>query len=173
MTRTSFAFLLFASLLISLALPINSAIAKKGVSGFPVPRYVSLRSDKVNLRQGPGKDYAIKWVFKRINLPIEVIAEYEHWRKVRDSQGTEGWVFHRMLTGRRTALITPSKTKQDVTFLYSAASNKSQPTAKVESGVLASVSECNGQWCLIEALRISGWIKQSLLWGVYPGEKVK
>ena len=76
-------------------------------TGLPVPRYVSLKSDRVNLREGPSKDHRTSWVFQRAGLPVEIIAEFETWRRIRDSEGTEGWVLHSLLSGRRTALVTP------------------------------------------------------------------
>ncbi len=82
---------------------------KGSASGLPVPRYVSLKSDRVNLREGPSKDHRTVWVFQRAGLPVEITAEFEIWRKVRDSEGTEGWVLHSLLSGRRTALVAPWK----------------------------------------------------------------
>jgi len=76
-------------------------------TGLPVPRYVSLKTDRVNLREGPSKDHRTAWVFQRAGLPVEIIAEYETWRRIRDSEGTEGWVLHSLLSGRRTALVMP------------------------------------------------------------------
>ena len=71
------------------------------------PRYVSLKTDRVNLREGPSKDHRTAWVFQRAGLPVEIVAEYETWRRIRDSEGTEGWVLHSLLSGRRTALVMP------------------------------------------------------------------
>ena len=78
-------------------------------SGLPVPRYVSLKSDRVNLREGPSKDHRTTWVFQRAGLPVEITGEFEIWRKVRDSEGAEGWVLHSLLSGRRTVLVAPWK----------------------------------------------------------------
>ena len=79
------------------------------VTGLTLPRYASLKTDRVNLREGPSKDHATKWVFQRAGLPVEITAEFETWRKVRDSEGAEGWVLHSLLSGRRTALVAPGK----------------------------------------------------------------
>ncbi len=78
-------------------------------TGLPVPRYVSLKSEHVNLREGPSKDHATKWIYQRAGLPVEIIAEYETWRRIRDSEGAEGWVLHSLLSGKRTALVSPWK----------------------------------------------------------------
>lgn len=140
-------------------------------SGLPVPRYVSLKSDRVNLREGPSKDHRTVWVFQRAGLPVEITAEFEIWRKVRDSEGTEGWVLHSLLSGRRTALVTPWKKGID-SVLYSKASLKSAPVAKLQPNVIASVRGCDGAWCRISGEGFDGFIQQSDLWGVYPNEKI-
>ena len=141
-------------------------------SGLPVPRYVSLKSDRVNLREGPSKDHRTIWVFQRAGLPVEITAEFEIWRKVRDSEGSEGWVLHSLLSGRRTALVAPWKKGTD-SMLYSKAGTKSEPVAKLQSNVIASVRVCDGSWCRISGEGFDGYIEQSNLWGVYPNEKIE
>ena len=86
-------------------------------SGLPVPRYVSLKSDHVNVRAGPTKDNDVAWVYTRSGLPVEITAEFENWRRVRDSEGAEGWVYHSLLSGRRTAVVT-MKSKDELAPLY-------------------------------------------------------
>ncbi len=141
------------------------------VSGLPVPRFVSLKFDKVNLREGPSKDHRTTWIYERAGLPMEVTAEFGTWRKVRDSDGTEGWVLHTALSGRRTALVAPWK-KDDVFTLYAQPSETSDPSARMQSGVIASIRSCDGKWCEIFGEGFDGYIQQTLLWGVYPNEKV-
>jgi SH3-like domain-containing protein len=141
-------------------------------SGWPIPRYVSLKSDRVNLREGPSKDHRTIWVFQRAGLPVEITAEFEIWRKVRDSEGAEGWVLHSLLSGRRTALVAPWKKGID-SILYTKASPKSAPVAKLQSNVIANVRGCDGAWCRISGEGFDGYIEQSNLWGVYPGEKIE
>jgi SH3-like domain-containing protein len=141
-------------------------------SGLPVPRYVSLKSDRVNLREGPSKDHRTVWVFQRAGLPVEITAEFEIWRKVRDSEGAEGWVLHSLLSGRRTALVAPWKKGID-SILYSKASPKSAPVAKLQPNVIASVRGCDGAWCRVSGDGFDGFIQQSNLWGVYPNEKIE
>ena len=77
------------------------------VTKLPMPRFVSLKADSVNLREGPNRDHPVKWIFKRAGLPVEITAEFEQWRRIRDSDGTEGWVLQNLLSGRRTALVAP------------------------------------------------------------------
>src|ERR1700709_592079 len=101
-------------------------------SGLPVPRYVSLKSDHVNVRAGPTKDNDVAWVYTRSGLPVEITAEFENWRRVRDSEGAEGWVYHSLLSGRRTAVIT-MKTKDDLASLYDRADPTSAVAARLQN----------------------------------------
>lgn len=140
-------------------------------TGLPVPRFVSLKSDHVNVRGGPTKDNDVSWIYTRSSLPVEITAEFENWRRIRDSEGSEGWVYHSLLSGRRTAVVT-TKQKDQLTPLYDSADKASTVAARLESGVLASVKRCNGGWCRITGKGFDGWIEQQRLWGVYPDEKV-
>src|SRR5205807_4899834 len=116
------------------------------VSGLPIPRYVSLKSDRVNLREGPSKDHHTVWIFQRAGLPVEITAEFEIWRRVRDSEGTEGWVLHSLLSGRRTALVTPSR-KGESSPIFKRPSEASDLAATLQSGVIVNIRACDGAWC--------------------------
>ena len=140
-------------------------------SGLPVPRYVSLKSDHVNVRAGPTKDNDVAWVYTRTGLPVEITAEFENWRRVRDSEGAEGWVYHSLLSGRRTAVIT-MKNKDDLAQLYERADPTSAIAARLQAGVVAQVKHCAAGWCHISGTSFDGWIEQQRLWGVYAGENV-
>ncbi len=143
------------------------------VTGLPVPRYVSLKTDRVNLREGPSKEHRTRWVYQRAGLPMEVTAEFETWRRVRDADGTEGWVLHSLLSGRRTALVAPWSKKKDENFpMRSTASEESAVVARLQPGVVASVASCANTWCRVSVGNINGFIRQERLWGVYPNEKV-
>ena len=142
-------------------------------AALPVPRFVSLKSDKVNVRKGPSTDQAIVWVFSRAGLPVEVIAESDNWRRVRDSEGADGWVFHSLLSARRTALITPWSKGDERVPLYSSNSTGSRAVADLQSGVLGNVLSCDGEWCNVSVDDYSGYVQQDKLWGVYKGEEVK
>jgi SH3-like domain-containing protein len=141
------------------------------VSGLPVPRYVSLKSDHVNVRAGPTKDNDVSWVYTKAGLPVEITAEFENWRRVRDSEGAEGWVYHSLLSGKRTAVVT-LKSKDDLAPLYDQADAKSEVTARLQSGVVANVKRCAAGWCRVIGNGFDGWIEQQRLWGVYADEKV-
>lgn len=144
-----------------------------GASGLQVPRYVSLKSNRVNVRKGPSTEHAVAWVFSRAGLPVEVIAEFEHWRQIRDSEGSEGWVFHALLSGRRTALVMPWVKERKAIPLYDDDSTSAGTIAQLEPGVLGSVHKCDGKWCNFTVGRYTGWIEQKRLWGVYGDEEVK
>jgi len=141
-------------------------------SGLPVPRFVSLKADKVNVRSGPTRDHAVAWVFTRAGLPVEITAEFETWRRIRDADGTEGWVYHSMLSGRRTALVSPWKGGEP-TALYAEPSRSSSVRARLEPGVLGKVDHCDGRWCRFFDSGYDGFVEQERLWGVYPGEKLE
>ena len=170
---------------LGLALAGSSALAQgttapspTGGSGLPVPRFVSLKADRVNLRQGPGTEYATAWVFRRAGLPVEVIKEFDSWRQVRDAEGTTGWVLGTMLSGRRTAVILPwevkaGENKQVLAVLRDDDSERADPVAQVEAGVLASIIGCDGRWCRVSVGGYRGYIEQSKLWGAYEGEVIK
>jgi SH3-like domain-containing protein len=141
-------------------------------SGLPIPRYVSLKSDHVNVRAGPTKDNDVAWVYTRVGLPVEITAEFENWRRVRDSEGSEGWVYHSMLSGRRTAVVT-MKSKDELAPLYDRADPSSAIAARLQAGVVTQVKKCSNGWCRISGNGFDGWIEQQRLWGVYEGEKVE
>ncbi len=142
-----------------------------GPSGLPLPRFVSLKAEKVNVRRGPSSDHPVAWVFQRKGMPVEIIAESDSWRRIRDSEGEEGWILEAMLSGRRTALVAPWK-KGQTTDLRAKASPASGDVARLASGVQVEVAECDGQWCRVTANGYDGYVEQTMLWGVYPGEKL-
>ncbi len=146
-------------------------------SGLPLPRFVSLKSDEVNLRTGPGKDYPTQWVFRRAGLPVEVVKEFEGWRQVRDAEGVTGWVSQSLISGRRTALVLPWDVKPDVpppsVALRVDDSESARPAALVEAGVIANLQNCDSRWCYVTVDRFRGYVEQDKLWGIYPGEIIK
>jgi SH3-like domain-containing protein len=142
------------------------------VSGLPVPRFVSLKSDRVNVRSGPNKDQEVRWVYTRAGMPVEITAEFENWRRIRDWEGAEGWVYHTLVSGKRTAVVVP-KSKDELVPMYENAEIESAVTARLQSGVLGQLKSCNGTWCEFAGKNFSGWIRQERLWGAYPNEKVE
>lgn len=145
--------------------------AAGSATGLPVPRYVSLKSDRVNLREGPSKDHRTTWVFQRAGMPVEIVAEFEIWRRIRDSEGTEGWVLNSLLSGRRTGVVT-ARVKTDIVPLRDKPDANAPVTAQLQPGVVGNIKSCNGQWCRIFGQGFEGWLPQERLWGVYPAERV-
>lgn len=131
----------------------------------PVPRFVSLRVGEVNVRAGPGRQYPIDWVFKRRDLPVEITAESDDWRRIRDFQGTVGWVTERALSVRRTAIVTGT-----VGLLRSSADAGGATVAQLEAGVVGRLLLCKDSWCRMEVGGRRGWISRAEIWGTYPQE---
>jgi SH3-like domain-containing protein len=151
---------------------VSDAVAGQlGPSGFPIPRFVTLKAGKVNVRKGPSHEHAIAWVFQRKGLPVEITAESDNWRKIRDSDGSEGWIQQSMLTGKRYALAA-SWARNKAVLLRATPGEQSPVVVKLAAGVLASVDSCSGTWCYVSADSYEGYARQDELWGVYPGEVV-
>jgi SH3-like domain-containing protein len=159
--------------LMSVVMPALAAgeVANGSASGLPLPRFVSLKSDRVNVRGGPTKDHDVTWVYTRAGLPVEITAEFENWRRIRDWEGAEGWVYHSLLSGRRTALVSP-KAKDDLIPVCEKPDPESAVVAKLQGGVSGAVKRCTGNWCRVTGQGFDGWVEQDRLWGVYPEEKV-
>lgn len=145
----------------------SSAIAEgRGpVTNLPMPRYVSLKADEANARRGPGTDHRIDWVFKRRDMPLQVVAEFSNWRKVADREGAGGWVHYSLLSGVRTVIV-----QKDMAALYAQPVEEAAINAYAEAGVIARLGECVPGWCRLIANGQRGWVETSDLWGVAPGE---
>ncbi|MFY9626928.1 MAG: SH3 domain-containing protein [Methylocystis sp.] len=160
------------ALALSLLDDSSAALAQQAqigqVSKLPLPRFVSLKSDRVNLHEGPSKDHRTLWLYERAGLPVEITAEFEIWRKIRDSEGSEGWVLHSLLSGRRTGLVAPWKKEPQLLT----SSDHATPVAKLAPGVIAMLKKCDGEWCRVQGPGFDGYMKQENLWGAYPGEKI-
>jgi SH3-like domain-containing protein len=105
-------------------------------------------------------------------LPVEVTAEFDTWRRIRDADGTEGWVYHSLLTGRRTATVI-TKSKENLVPLFKRANLEGAVVAQLERGVIGHVKRCKGGWCSFSGRGFDGWVQQAHLWGVYPDETVE
>ncbi|NDV87967.1 hypothetical protein GTW51_14775 [Aurantimonas aggregata] len=142
----------------------NSAVA--------LPRFVSLDADTANVRRGPGVSHGIVWTYVRTGIPLEVFQEFGNWRRIRGSDGESGWIHDALLSGERTAEVAPWIDGH--ARLRSRRSVDGHVIAKLASGVLLRDFQCDGQWCQVEIGKpaLAGYLDQSKLWGVYPGEKV-
>lgn len=141
-----------------------------GETGLRLPRFASLRATQVNLRSGPGVRYPIEWVYLQRDLPVEIIQEFDHWRKIRDWEGTEGWVHRSMLSGARAIRIIGP-----LTPLRTSAGPESPVAAQLEGGVIGRLLSCpeGSAFCRVEAGGYTGWLPRAAFWGVYRGETVK
>ena len=171
------------AVLASQSLPalLQQAIAQSAAApnaSAPLPRFVSLKSDRVNMRSGPAGDTPILWVYRRAGLPVEILKEgADGWRQVRDAEGATGWVVQTMLSNRRTALVLPWEVKPGAALplvSFRAEQNDRAPAvAEVEAGVIANVVTCSDGWCRVAVGDTKGYVEQKKLWGVYPGETIK
>jgi len=160
--------------LLCLPIPPDGVAAADGVppaqhkgSGLPIPRFASLRSDEVNVRTGPGTRYPVDWVFRRKLMPVEIVAEYENWRKVRDWQGASGWVHQSLLTGKRGFVVSSKEAN-----LYRTPAMSAEIVAKLEPEVMGEIRSCSGEWCRVSVSGVTGWIERTRIWGVYKSEPV-
>jgi SH3-like domain-containing protein len=150
------------ALLLSSGLPLAVGGESGSDTGLPIPRFVSLRADTVNMRAGPGLRYPIEWVFKRQGLPVAVLEEFHAWRKVRTADGTQGWVHAAMLTGKRTARVVG----RSMRALLAEPSDTAATVALVEPGAIGNLDDCNGAYCRVDLGAHSGWLKRSDIFGV-------
>lgn len=171
-----FALVLGLAGLVSVFAPLPPLMAEEGMSadgpagsGLPVPRFVSLKSGKVNLRRGPGTSYPVDWVLERRKLPVEVIAESDRWRKIRDREGDVGWVWHSMLDGRRSAIVAGDR-GEPPRAIRTEADESSPVVAYAEPGVIADLKKCTGAWCEVSADGYDGFMPRSQIWGTYSSE---
>ena len=143
--------------------------APKG-TGLPLPRFVSIRAGEANLRTGPGVQYPVDWIYKRRDLPVEVIAEFRTWRKIRDWRGTQGWFHQGMLGSRRTFVVTGK-----VRNLREKADTKTRALVRAEAGVIGRLLECpdGSSWCRVDIDGFEGWLRRVEIWGVQTDEVVE
>jgi len=141
------------------------AAEEDNTSHLPIPRFASLRSDEVNMRKGPGLRYPIAWVYNRRGLPVEITAEYDIWRRVRDPEGSEGWISKAELTGKRTAIVVGNgrdlRDKRD---------DMSAIVAHLEAGAIGQIVSCESEWCKVKFDNVKGFLRKASFWGAYPNE---
>ncbi|KKB77906.1 hypothetical protein VW35_14500 [Devosia soli] len=147
----------------------------ESVSGLKLPRFVTTRSNPINVRVGPGTKYDIAWNYTVAGVPVEIIQEFDTWRKIRDMDGTEGWVHQSLLVGTRAGYVTPLVANGEVA-MQADRTDDSAVRARLAPGVRVNISECDGTWCAVSAgqpgerANYSGFVRQEEIWGVYPDE---
>jgi SH3-like domain-containing protein len=163
------AVLLVLATAVAVAAPAADENAATAAAALKLPRFVSLHADKVNLRTGPGRQYPIAWVLTRRDMPVEITAQFENWRRIREWDGTEGWVQEHMVDGKRFVVIEKGADRP----LYAEPDPVSGIVARAEAGAVARLDECRGPWCRVAASGISGWLKRSDVWGVGTDENIQ
>lgn len=143
----------------------STDIPRGPVTNLPLPRYVSLKGDEGNVRRGPSLSHRIDWVFRHPGMPLRVIAEFGHWRRVEDKDGAGGWVHYALLSGVRTAVIT-----QNMTELLDSPDENARVVARAETGAIVRLGDCEPNWCEVSGPGVSGWVPKAAIWGVDPGE---
>jgi len=140
------------------------------ISKLPVPRFVSLRTDKVNFRAGPGFQYPVNWVYQRDGLPVEIIGEFDVWRQVLAPDGGTGWVHEATIRAHRTFIVTANQAA-----LRASADPGANVVAYLQNGVTGNLISCDGvsDFCKADAGRVTGYLAREDFWGVFPGEIVK
>ncbi len=133
----------------------------------PVPRFVSLRPSEVNARVGPGPNYPLEWIYLKAGLPVEVVAEFDTWRKIRDKDGAGGWIHQSMLNSKRHAIVQGGES-----LMYATEASTGQPLVRLQDGVVVELLKCRGDWCQVRIFDFKGWMQRSALWGIYPEENL-
>ena len=154
----------FAFVLLVLATPAlgQDGGREVGASGLPLPRFASLNASEVNVRTGPSMDHPIRWTYKRLGLPVQIIEESELWRRIDDPDGETGWVHSSLLSIQRNVMVVGP----DIRELRRTAGLEGRVVARLEPGVLAAFDRCDGDWCRVEIANEVGWLPRNAIWGV-------
>ena len=165
-------YLLIISSMLGSAVTVSVASAEEAKltvrgSGYPVPRFVTLKFGKVNLRAGPGSEYPVLWQYRRIGLPVLVDAEFGVWRKIVDHEGTSGWMKGSLLTLKRKAFVIKGAIK-----LRAGDNLDARVIAVAERGALLDLESCPKQWCRVTHGDITGWVPRNTIWGIMDGEVI-
>jgi SH3-like domain-containing protein len=146
------------------------AAARVGsATNLPLPRFAALGSSQVNLRIGPDLRYPIDWTYQRKDLPVQIIDEHQLWRRIRDPDGTEGWVQRPLLTSRRSFLVQGAER-----VLRRRPEEGATEVARLRPGVIGRVRKCEAGslWCEVQVGDYRGYVRRAEIWGVAPDEAV-
>lgn len=169
----------FAAIAVLCGLLAVPAPAAEGPSGLPLPRFATTRSTPINVRVGPGTRYDVAWVYVKAGTPVEIVQEFDTWRKVRDADGSEGWIHQNLLSGKRAGVVVPPSDAEQAVLL-AGRSTDSGVRAYLGPGYRVDIARCDGAWCEVSAsynrdngghASVSGYLPQGALWGVYQGEE--
>ncbi|MCG7349639.1 SH3 domain-containing protein [Sphingomonas sp. ACRSK] len=152
-----------AAMLAAAVLPAGEAAAQKRKP----PYYASIAAGEARMRTGPGKNYPVSWTFRRADLPIKVVDIYQDWRKVEDPDGTQGWMQVGLLSDQRTGYVNGGLVE-----LRSAPNGSAHVDWRAAPGVVGRLSRCSAGWCYFDVKGRGGYVEQSRLWGVDPGEDI-
>ncbi len=164
--------LCFGLLFLSVFTPVSAQDADKTTSAafrstvYPLPRFVSIAKNEAYVRAGPGRKYPIQWLYKKAGIPVEIVLEYDVWRKIHDFDGQEGWVHKTLLSGKRTGFVKG----EELVSLYKKPKKDSRLAAYLQPKLLISIESCDQSWCKVDAGNYTGWLEQSVIWGVYEAE---
>lgn len=142
--------------------------SKGAVTSLPLPRFVSLKTGEGNARRGPGLTHRIDWVFTRAGMPLRITAEYENWRRVEDADGEGGWIHYSLLSGVRSVMV-----QQDMAEFRAQPDDRAEVVFQAEMGVIGKIVECHNGWCRVSLDGEKGWVAETALWGVDPGEDIE
>ena len=131
------------------------------------PYYESIKPSRARMRTGPGRAYPATWLYIRAGLPVKVIAVYQDWKKIEDPDGTQGWFLDTLLSTRRTAMVSGTTTDMREKRDYD-----SRLLWRAAPGVIGRISDCSGGWCWFDVGGKAGYVEETHLWGVDPGEQL-
>ncbi|MBE9554842.1 MAG: SH3 domain-containing protein [Proteobacteria bacterium] len=169
LNRRTLAIVAVAAIILAVGIALfYAARSRQADNDRPPSRFVSVKADKANVRAGPGKRYPVRWVFVQPGIPVEILAEYENWRQIRDWEGQEGWMHAAMLSRKRSVIVTGEKRT-----LYRRADAASPPVVTLKPGIVAEIEDCNEEWCRVEVRNNRGWLRRGEFWGIEPGEVIE
>jgi len=157
-----------AFVLVIVVIVAVAAYSRRADNDRPPSRFVTVKAEKANVRTGPGKRYPVRWVFTQPGVPVEIIAEYDNWRQIRDWDGQEGWIHAAMLSRKRSIIVTGEKRT-----LYRRPDETSPPVVVLEPGIVAEIEDCDVQWCRVEVQSRRGWLRRGEFWGIDPDEIIE
>lgn len=136
-------------------------------TGLPLPRFVSINADRVNVRERPGQEYPIKWVYARAGLPVQIVQEFDTWRLIEDFEGDRGWVHSSLLSSRRTIVV-----KDEIRPMRRTPSEEARVALRAEPGVIGELLDCEDVWCRVEIAGRRGWLKRDEFFGTLADERL-